>query len=204
MRMALARTVRQKLNQKNPLKDFVFFAGVTLVFHFLYWHTQMNLWLFWPFNNSVYSFFTHIAYMGDVFLCKVFYSAPLWAQDSWLRFYTNGRMHTMYVVADCSGIKQLLQFAMIMLVVRGTLWHKGVYFLSGSVLILLGNILRIYLLTIVSVNYSAYYQPIHDWVGRPFHYVLIFCLWVVWQERFAYSKGLHSQPQVAHPKEDLV
>src|SRR5574344_1913703 len=146
MLMALARTIKQKLTRSAPLRDFILFAGVTVVFHFLYWHTQMNQWVFYPFTHSVYSFFTSIAYKGDVFLCNAFCSSPLWAQDSWLRFCTvNGAIHTMYVVADCSGVKQLLQLAMIMLVVHGRLWHKGIYFLCGCVVILLGNILRIYL-----------------------------------------------------------
>ena len=49
-------------NEKNRmiLKDAFLFGVSTLVFHFLYWHTNMNQWLFGPFTTEVFDFFTDI------------------------------------------------------------------------------------------------------------------------------------------------
>ena len=51
-------------NPKNKrlVKDFLLFSAATVAFHFLYWNTDMNKWLFGPFTNSIFNLFTSIAY----------------------------------------------------------------------------------------------------------------------------------------------
>lgn len=192
--MELGKRISQELKNNPELKDLFLFALVTIVFHFLYWGTDMNTWLFWPFNNEVYGFFTSLTYKGTVFLSSIFFTTPFDAVDSSIKFYNitaSGAKEffsTMEIVKDCSGVKQLLQLFMIMLIVPNKFWKRMIYFLCASVFVLLFNIIRTFGLTVVSLNYPENYQFIHDWIGRPYHYIIIFIIWVIWLQFFARPK----------------
>jgi len=192
--MELGKRISQKIINNSELKDLFLFALVTIVFHFLYWGTDMNTWLFWPFNNEVYSFFTSLTYKGTVFLSNIFFTTSFDAVDSSIKFYNTTDsgakefFSTMEIVKDCSGVKQILQLFMIMLVVPNKFWKRMIYFLCASIVVLLFNIIRTFGLTVVSLNYPENYQFIHDWIGRPYHYIIIFIIWVIWLQFFARPK----------------
>lgn len=179
---------------KRTIKDGLLFACSTVVFHFLYWHTDMNTWLFGPFTNTVFDFFTSIAYEGSRFMMDKFCSLSYDCYDNSFAFYTENSqgMKTyfanMEIVHDCSAIKQLMQFLLIMLLCPNKLWKRLIYFCVGGVVILLANIIRIYLLTDLFGHEPSSFQFYHDWVARPVMYIVIFSLWVIWIEFFAYKK----------------
>lgn len=192
--MELGKRISQELKNNHLIKDFLLFTIVTIGFHFLYWNTNMNNWLFGCYTSEVFDFFTHIAYKGTAFLSNIFFTTPFDAVDSSIKFYTiNAAQEKEYfcimqIVHDCSRIKQLLQLFMIMLVVPNKFWKRMIYFLCASVVILLFNIIRIFELTVVSLNYPDNFRFIHDWIGRPYHYIIIFVIWVIWLQFFARPK----------------
>lgn len=189
--MELGKRISQIIKNNSELKDLFLFALVTIVFHFLYWGTDMNIWLFWPFNNEVYGFFTSLTYKGTVLLSNIFFTTPFDAVDSSIKFYkitpSGAKLFfsTMEIVKDCSGVKQILQLFMIMLVVPNKFWKRMIYFLCSSIVVLLFNIIRIFSLTYVMLHYPENYKFIHDWIGRPYHYIIIFVIWVIWLQFFA-------------------
>lgn len=192
--MELGKRIIKELKNNPALKDFFLFAFVTIVFHFLYWNTNMDNWLFGCYTSEVYDFFTNIAYKGTVFLSNIFFTTPFDAIDSSIKFYTiNAAQEKEYfcimqIVDSCSAVKQLLQFFMIMLVVPNKFSKRMIYFLIGSVVVLFFNIIRTFSLTAVLLNFPDNFQFIHLWVGRPFHYIIIFFLWVTWIQFFARPK----------------
>ena len=188
--MVKRKRIKQFIKNNPIVKDFLLFAVVTILFHFLYWETNMNLWLFGSWTKDIYDFFTLIALKGTALLSEFFFATDFEVASSCLRFFdsNNTTICTMEVVDSCSGIKQLLQLFMIMLIVPNKLWKRMVYFLCASIVVLFFNIVRIFGLTGVLLYHSDKYQFIHDWIGRPFHYVVVFLIWVIWIEFFAYTK----------------
>lgn len=186
--------IRQFIKDNPVVKDFILFALVTILFHFIYWETKMNTWLFGVFTKDIYDYFTLIALKGTAFLSKLFYTENFQVVSSSLRFFNlsdNSTICIMEVNNACSGIKQILQLLMIVLFLSGKLWKRVIYFLCSSIVVIIFNIIRIFGLTGVLLYYPNNYQFIHDWIGRPFHYVIIFLIWVVWIEFFAYQKRLN-------------
>ena len=113
--MELGKRISKVLERHPIIKDFFLFCLVTILFHRLYWHTNMNTWLFGPYTEEVFSFFTLIAFKGTEFLSNIFFTSPFDAVDSSIKFYTLNALQQkeyyciMQVVADCSGIKQIFQ-----------------------------------------------------------------------------------------------
>lgn len=107
-------------SNKRFIKDTLMFFVATIVFHILYWNTDMNLWIFGPLTNDIFDFFTMIAYKASAPLCSILIDKPFIMQDSSFYFYStlpDGSVvydSVMEVIHDCSGIKQLLQWALIM------------------------------------------------------------------------------------------
>ncbi|MDD4702927.1 MAG: exosortase/archaeosortase family protein [Bacteroidales bacterium] len=183
--------IKNYLKKNRAIKDLLLFVLVTILFHFLYWEKKMNTWLFGAFTKDIFDFFTKIAFNGVVFLSSIFFDTDFEAIQSSLRFYNssdNAIICTMKVVNSCSGIKQILQLFMIILVLPNKFWKRMIYFLCTSLIVIFFNIIRIFGLTGVLLYHPDKYQFIHDWIGRPFHYIIIFLIWLIWIEFFAYKK----------------
>jgi exosortase/archaeosortase family protein len=88
----------------------------------------------------------------------------------------------------CSGIKQILQFAVLMLIFPGPWKHKAWFIPLGMFIVHLTNVLRIVLITIVIEHWPANFQTAHDTYLRVMFYVVIFALWLFWVEKIAVRK----------------
>lgn len=173
-------------SNKRIIKDVLLFFVATVAFHFIYWNTNMDSWMFGPFNKPLYDFFRNLAFHCAKPFCFWFIDKPTEIVDTTFYFYHIGNLGqkiydlTMEINVDCSGVKQLLQFLLIMLLCRG-LWYKRLlYFLGGSLVILFFNVVRIVFLTVLFVYQTYKFQNVHDWVARPAMYVIIFGLWYIW------------------------
>jgi hypothetical protein len=58
----------------------------------------------------------------------------------------------------------------------------------GMFSMFLVNVLRIVGLSFAMIYWPAQWDFIHLWILRPFYYVVIFILWVVWVEKFGGMK----------------
>ncbi|MCH3924045.1 MAG: exosortase/archaeosortase family protein [Bacteroidales bacterium] len=175
-------------------KDVFLLFLATIAFHFLYWTTDMNHWIFGPWTSEIFNFFSSVAYKCSLPLCHAFIDKPfVEVQDSFFFYQTNKMGVRIYdsvmrVEADCSAIKQLLQFLLLMILCSGIWWRKIIYFVCGSIIILFFNVVRIFLLTWLFADNPDMFQSIHDWIARPLMYVVIFSLWGIWITYFAYKK----------------
>ena len=76
------KIVSQYFKKNRAIKDLVLFALVTVLFHFLYWGTSMNTWIFGLFTKEIFDFFTKIAFNGVVFLSRIFLDTDFEAVQS--------------------------------------------------------------------------------------------------------------------------
>jgi exosortase/archaeosortase family protein len=89
---------------------------------------------------------------------------------------------------SCSGIKQIMQFAILMLIFPGPWKHKAWFIPLGMIIVHFTNVLRIILLTVVAEHWPANVKYAHDNWLRIMFYVVIFALWLLWVEKIAVKK----------------
>lgn len=163
------------------LLDVALFMIITWVFHKLWWQFATEIksvdlvintanWLAHQVFNASYAF---IHYTYD--------SGAMKEAINTIRFSNEGYIT---VNESCSGLKQFYQILVLFILFPGP-WKHKLWFIPMSIVIMhFTNILRIILLGIVTLWLPDYWHFIHDWVLRPFFYVVIFMLWVWWVEKF--------------------
>ncbi len=98
----------------------------------------------------------------------------------------------VYVNSSCSGLKQFYQWFFLMLLYPGPWKHKLWFFPLGILIVHMVNVFRIIGMVFVTMYLPQHWDFIHDWIMRPFFYVVMFLLWVWWNERF-YLKNKKSK-----------
>ena len=172
---------RSHLRQYHFLLDVFWFAVIIYGFHLLWWHGGLTRFL------NRYTAFIEI---------QEFLAHQVFLPASWFVSHVTGYLiktinNTIYfpnggyieVEKSCSGLKQMYEWLALMLLFPGPWKHKIWYIPVGMIIIHLENILRIIVLSVVVVHWPAHWSFIHMWVMRPFYYVVIFLLWLVWVEK---------------------
>lgn len=171
------------LNDKKmePLVDVAIFIILTLVIHFTYraWAAANYL----PIGDFM-------ANMHDFLAQRVFVESS-WFIQNILGMEITTANRTMYWANEgyiainygCSGLKQMIQFALLMAIFPGPWRHKLWYIPLGVFIVHLTNLFRIIGLAVVLVSVPDYWKFSHDYLFRPFFYVVIFSLWVYWVEK---------------------
>ncbi len=172
--------------------DVLLFAGILLFFHFLY-RGNRDIFTHWSFyknsseflSNTVFHWvdalvsitripfesFEHLTRNGSIFKRAFLYYGSL-------------NYGIIYVSWGCSGLKQFYQWVFLIALFPGPWKHKLWYIPMGIGVIFLVNVLRIYSLLIVTMYSPSIVHFFHDDIVRPFFYVVMFALWVIWNERF--------------------
>ncbi len=168
--------------------DVLLFIIITLVIHysFRYWANQLD---YAPVKSQIYNL---EGKMADV----VYYQSK-WFVVNVLRIEITAvdQIKTMYfanngyiaVNRSCSGFKQILQFALLLMVFPG-LWKRKLWFIPlGVVVVHLINLFRIIGLSVVVITIPQHWDFSHDYVFRPIFYIVIFMMWVWWVEKIGIS-----------------
>lgn len=165
--------------------DILLFSVITIFFH--------NIW--WSFESFIKSF-SAVNQTAD-WLAKQVFLSSLWINRNLLglqisieevniMWFSNGGF--VQVVESCSGLKQFYQILVLFILFPGP-WKHKLWFIPVSIIIMHGvNILRIVILSVLVVWKPQYWDLVHEWVLRPFFYVVIFMLWVWWVEKFKNRK----------------
>lgn len=170
-----------KKSKYTFLFDIILFMLITVVFH--------KLW--WQFSSSIKSA-PGVINLANWLATQVFESS-YWVIHNFIdqqaiqeaintiRFSNNGYIA---VNESCSGLKQFYQIIVLFLIFPGPWKHKA-WFIPMSIIIMhITNIFRIIFLGIILLWKPEHWHFIHDWIMRPFFYVVIFMLWVWWVEKF--------------------
>ena len=175
-KFSIARTTK-------PIYDSALFIVITLVVHFTfrYWSASSNFHLFgWQvLSSSMFDAMAKVVYIQSKWILHFF--IPFQSTDSSNMFiFTNN--FSFYVNGSCSGFKPLLQFTILMLLFPGQWKHKLWYIPLGLIIVHITNLIRI-----VSLGLIMHYNPdswhfAHRYPLRIMFYVVIFLLWIVWNE----------------------
>lgn len=101
-------------------------------------------------------------------------------------FYTNGQGCS--IVWGCTAIKQSFIFTLIILFSRGRIKNKLVFIPIGWVVIYLLNIIRITIIAGAVKNNPESFEMLHGFLLKYMFYIIIFFIWVYWEEKFAKSR----------------
>lgn len=166
----------------HPLLDVFLFIVLTLIIHFTYryWATIE----YFPLGSLM-------TVLHDFLANQVFHQSVWFIQDV-LGMDITTINQTMYwpnqgfiaINHGCSGLKQILQISILLLLFPGPWKQKLWYIPMGMLLIHFTNLFRIIGLAEVLVHFPDYWKFSHDNLFRPFFYVVIFALWVIWVEKF--------------------
>jgi exosortase/archaeosortase family protein len=170
-----------KKNKLNALRDVIIFALITLTIHFSY-----RYWVrtdYWPISNAMHAAHDkagEIVFRQSTWFIRNILPIPITTDEYRVIHFENGGY--IGINESCSGLKPIIQFILLFLVFPGP-WKKKLWFIPmGVVIVHLTNLFRIVGLSVVTVTIPEYWKFSHDYVFRPFFYVVIFLLWVWWVE----------------------
>jgi exosortase/archaeosortase family protein len=187
------KTIKQLLNDKRllPLKNVTLFAILILSFHYFFrwWARGGNA--YWPIAgeiNILYEWLSDLLYVNSKWVLEYLSTLPFTFDDAKREFYINDGY--VGVSHGCSGLKPLLQWIVLMTFFPGT-WKKKLWFIPvGLVVVHMVNIFRI--TSLVAILYFGATQQqwdfAHDWILRPFFYVVMFAMWVLWVDKITAKK----------------
>lgn len=186
----------EKRKQLSSVKEVLIFAAITLFIHYTY-----NLWAHHYYRSTItlFNLDLPVSEIYAVFTRNLLHVSS-WVVEHipWLKI-TVVKM-TIYISdkgyitinEGCSGLKQYIQFALLMMLYPGP-WKKKLWFIPmGLIVVYLTNIFRIVGLVIVlSINPGSFHFS-HDYIFRPLFYVVIFLMWVYWVEKI--KNKSHKKP----------
>ena len=170
-----------KKNKLEPMVDVAIFITITLLIHFSYrfWVTQA----YYPISdlmNNLHDFLSERVFIESSWFIQHVLGMDITTVERTMYWPNNGYIAITY---GCSGVKQILQFALLMVVFPGP-WKKKLWYIPmGMFIVHLTNLFRIIGLAEVLVILPDYWKFSHDYIFRPIFYVVIFSLWVYWVEK---------------------
>jgi exosortase/archaeosortase family protein len=192
----MAKGISGKLNhyyQKYHLyafKDVTIFIIILLIFHVL-WRTFVGDIMSVDFiRNSANALAREVFVHASWFLSLVgtditpFDELNIGGGLKQNVFFYAENNGAVYVNLSCSGLKQFYQWFFLILLYPGPWKHKLWFIPFGIVIVHLVNVFRIVSMVWVTMLIPQHWDFMHDWVLRPFFYVVMFFLWVWWNEKF--------------------
>jgi exosortase/archaeosortase family protein len=172
---------KNKVKGITSILDVLAFIIITYAFHELWWYFSAQIKSIPAIINTA-EWLAHQVFISSYWIIKHTYDASAWTEPiNTIRFSNSGYIT---VNESCSGLKQFYQIIVLFLLFPGP-WKQKLWFIPMSIIIMHGvNIFRIVVLGMVTLWLPDHWHFTHDWILRPFFYVVIFMLWVWWVERF--------------------
>jgi len=171
----------------KPLFDTFLFVFLTLVIHYTYRYWEINLhreiFGFQLIPDGVFVWFTEMVYQNTRFVVDLL--LPVETMKHTLYF---PNQCSVTIVQSCSGVKQILQFALLILIYPGPWKHKAWFIPAGILVVHLTNVFRLSGLCVVMNYWPQHWHFAHDYPFRVIFYVVIFFLWVIWNDKFYHRK----------------
>lgn len=171
-------------NRLHPLKSVAVFMLITLAIHFCwrFWAYQLHYFPIREAMRSAGDFMAGVVFVQSAWFVEHVLNMKISTHSCTIQFAANNG--TLTINSGCSGLKQFAQFALLMMLYPGPWKHKLWYIPVGIAIVHLTNLFRITGLSIVLVEWPWHWDFSHDYLFRPFFYVVIFLMWVIWEEKF--------------------
>ena len=183
----------------EPYSGIIYFVVLLMLSHFFWKFTVLG-----DETETVVTFFgmnisapfnlmaDHVAKVTTRMLEIMGYSISLSA-DNVVRHDNNVAVH---VVWACTGLKQAYIFVCIIAFYRGTLKNKLWFIPLGLLVVYLFNIFRIVAITALIKEHPEWFYILHEHVFKYLFYVIIFGMWIYWEEVVSKKTVQSSKKQV--------
>jgi len=164
----------------RPLVDVAIFVIIIYGFH-LIWKALLPYFMDMSFYQS-----------STIFMKKHVFIQSSWFIKNVLGIEFNTIDLTMYfphnryiaITSGCSGLKLFYEWIILMVLYPGP-WRPKVWFIPmGLIVVHLTNLFRIIMLAVVIMWKPDYWDFSHDYILRPFFYLVMFIMWMAWEEKF--------------------
>lgn len=167
---------------KTDLGRVVLFILITFFFHKIWWFFYAD---FSPYFliATIQNFLADIIFEWSSFIDKQIFGldVDINAAERILIFKNDAFIQ---INKSCSGLKQFYQITVLFILFPGPWKHKLWYIPMSLFVMHFTNLFRIIFLSLAIIWKPMYWDFMHTWVMRPFFYVVIFVLWLIWVERF--------------------
>jgi exosortase/archaeosortase family protein len=174
--------------QWEKVRGVFWFCLITLIFHIL-WRVWANTFHFAPIHSVISSAMT--------FLINQVFNESIYILRNILNITITIEPHViitkngirLLLGESASGLKQMCQFVILILLFSGQ-WKQKAWFIPlGLIILQLTNVFRIACLVVIAMHWPLQIHYAHDNWLRILYYFVIFGLWVVWMEKFAYKNN---------------
>jgi exosortase/archaeosortase family protein len=143
------------------------------------WYINLNFFPLTEPVNYIRSFLISWVFKGSVFIC----SRILGLKISTLPDHSLiVNIVQISLPLSASGLKQMIQFIVLMLIIPGSWKNKSWFIPIGIVMIHLTNIFRIICMVIIAIHWPKQLHYAHDNYLRMLLYVVIFIMYIIWVE----------------------
>jgi exosortase/archaeosortase family protein len=171
------------------LTDVALFILITVVIHFA-WRFWVNTFNYWPvqqFMSDAQAWLSIVVFDQSTWFISHILQIPMTLVEETNTMYFANKGY-MAINQSCSGLKQIMQFVLLIALIRGPWKRKWWFILLGIFIVHLTNLFRVTGLSVVITTWPEYWDFSHDNIFRPFFYIVIFSLWVWWVERISVDK----------------
>lgn len=170
--------------QMYGMKDIISFLFLTLMIHILWKFWENRLGLF-PVHDAVTNLMDWLSgkvLNQSVWMLNTLCGYHVAAEGSIIRFSSG---YDIVINDSCSGLKQIMQFVLLILVYRGK-WINKLWFIPlGVILVHISNLLRVFFIGVLSMSHHDWMRSAHDYVLRWLFYLTICMLWLFWVKKIA-------------------
>ena len=166
----------------RQIREVFWFAVITLIIHYSYrfWANSLHFWPIQAWMNELQQVMAGWVFNQSTWVDRHILNISLRTAGQTI-YFDNGSW--ISINGSCAGDKQILQFLLLVLIYPG-LWKRKFWFIPlGMMIIHFTNVLRIVLLSVVSINKPEWWHIAHNTALRGMFYLVILILWIIWVER---------------------
>lgn len=170
--------------------DVALFIILIMSFHYLY-----LLWQhfgYWPLGETINRLFVDASTLLFNQCCwtlQHIFGQDIETFQHTIRVMNNDDYWSYVTVApECTSLKQWLHWLFLMLLFPGPWKHKLWYIPLGLVIIELTNVLRVTGILLLLIPFPENFDFFHNYIFKIFFYVIIFLMWMIWEEKFRLKK----------------
>jgi exosortase/archaeosortase family protein len=174
--------------QWEKVRDVFWFFVITLVFHLAWriWANDLHYAPIHSFIAGMLNFMVHRLFDDTTYILRHILNVTIYTEPQIIITKNNIRL---LLSESAAGLKQICQFAVLILLFHGNWKHKAWFIPAGIIVLHLTNIARIISMVIIAMHWPLQIQYAHDNWLRILYYVVIFVLWLIWVEKVAPKKG---------------
>ena len=160
------------------LSGLIVFALIITFFHLLYKYFEPNI-ISIPVVSKIIEFLTNNLLITNSWIMEHLFSIRCVIEGDVLELPNGFKIEMQF---GCSGFQQFFLVISLFLIYPGS-WKAKIWYIPVSILVIhVLNLIRFIGISLYSANDGRDFDFIHDWIFRPFIYLGIFLLWIVWVE----------------------